>query len=1085
MYLKKLDMVGFKSFADKTTLHFEPGITAVVGPNGCGKSNIFDAIRWTLGEQSIKSLRGSKMEDVIFNGTDTKAALGFAEASLTFTNKEKFLPVDEDEVVITRRLFRSGESEYLMNKSPVRLRDIMELFMGTGVTAESYSMVEQGKIDLIISSKPEDRRLIFDEAAGITKYKAKKKEAMSKLEDTEDNLLRINDIITEVKRQIGSIERQAKKAQHYKEESERLKDLEIKMAKFQIGGVEKEKEDLDAKIEYSKEQQAHLSIKLDQAIKMLEETRAGFKDSQEKINKLNESTLNLDNAIDRNNELIGLSRERIQEEGQRKNRLNQQKEQLNRMIVQEKEKIAKLEEEVRALKNIEQNNTAQIKDKKDYLHKLADIIKGAQESIAKAKMEILELSRMQTTLKNELTEVTSHLHGLLARKKRLDLERTKVTGEKQIVDDRLQSLNEQYNGVYQKLQHIKSRREEAETERDALKKESEQTKNDIVDLSNKKLALSSQREFIEKLNSKYEDIPSAGKTIVLSEHRPTDAAGAFLGKIKEIHELDDRSKRAIKECFKDDEMQDLHRIQCETKFISLDLQQIDDKINDLSHQIKSKDEHEKVIASDIQNKEVFIEDLDEEFRKEEIILSRVQTQKDSIGIEVNKLQEELDLVASELNETNADLQQTKAKEENLAQQSTKIEDDRRALENSIDNNQHLITNKAKERETVSVEIAQLETELASLGDKERTQNDTLKMLNDALKRSQDDLNAIEQEKQSSTKKSEELNHQIISLEKAIQTAGKQKEDIAIELSEIHNGSKDLIVAIENQENELKRMNQDLEKERQSFHDFLMKEQEFSFKRNSIKERLLQAYKLNLDEIDVELPHDGNLDELNRQIVESKTRLERFGTVNLVAIEEFEELKTRFEFLTKQQNDLLASKEDLSETINKINRTARKLFTDTFESVAKEFRNYFRMLFGGGDAQLILIDPHNVLESGIEIISRPPGKKLQSISLLSGGEKALTAVALIFGVFKIKPSPFCILDEIDAPLDESNVGRFAQLLRDFTKTSQFIVVTHNKKTIVNADIMYGITMQETGVSRIVSVKFAKDKEEQPEQVPVAV
>ncbi|HOX53963.1 MAG: AAA family ATPase [Candidatus Omnitrophica bacterium] len=1084
MYLKKLDMVGFKSFADKTTLHFEPGITAVVGPNGCGKSNIFDAIRWTLGEQSIKSLRGSKMEDVIFNGTDTKTALGFAEASLTFSNKEKFLPIEEDEVVITRRLFRSGESEYLINKSAVRLKDINELFMGTGITAESYSMVEQGKIDLIISSKPEDRRLIFDEAAGITKYKAKKKEAMNKLEDTENNLLRLNDIITEVKRQIGSIERQAKKAQQYKEESEKLRDLEIKMAKFQIGQVEKEKEELDAKIEYSKDQQSHIANKIDEATKILEDTKAGFKDSQEKINKLNENTLNLNNNISRNNELIELNRERIQEEGQRKNRLNQQKEYLNRIIAQEKEKIAKIEREILALKDIEQNNTSQIKQKKEYLHKLAEIIKEAQEAIARAKMDILELSHMQATLKNELNEVTSQLHGLLARKKRLDLEREKVTGEKQIVDDKLNSLSEQYNGVYLKLQHIKSRREEAETEREALKKEIEQTKNDIVKLSNEKLALSSQREFIEKLRLKYEDMPSAGKSIVLSEHKPSDSTGAFLGKIKGICELDDKTKNIIKEHFKDSEMADFYRIQCETKFISLDLQQIDDKINELAHQIKVKEEHEKVITSDVQNKEAFVEELEEEFRKEEIILSRVQTQKDSVTSEVNKLQEELDLVASELNETSSDLQQVKAKEENLAQQTTKIEDDRRSLESSIEASQHLIANKTKERESVSVEIAQLETELASLSDKERTQNDTLKMMNEAFRKSEEDLSSVEQEKQSSTKKSEELNNQIISLEKEIQTAVTQKEDIEKELLEIKKGSKDLIATIENQENDLKKFSQDLEKERQQFHDFLMKEQETSFKRNSIKERLMQAHKVNMDEVDVELPHDGNLDEINRQINESKARLDRFGTVNLVAIEEYEELKQRFEFLTKQQNDLLASKEDLSETINKINRTARNLFTETFESVTKEFKNYFRMLFGGGDAQLILIDPHNVLESGIEIIARPPGKKLQSISLLSGGEKALTAVALIFGVFKIKPSPFCILDEIDAPMDESNVGRFSQLLRDFTKTSQFIVVTHNKKTIVNADIMYGITMQETGVSRIVSVKFAKDKEEQIEQVPVA-
>jgi chromosome segregation protein len=1075
--------VGFKSFADKTTLHFEPGITAVVGPNGCGKSNIFDAIRWILGEQSIKSLRGTKMEDVIFNGTDKMPALGFAEASLTFTNKEKFLPIEQDEVIITRRLFRSGESEYLINKAPVRLKDINELFMGTGIAAEAYSMVEQGKIDLVISSKPEDRRLIFDEAAGITKYKAKKKEAMSKLEDTEANLLRINDIINEVKRQIGSIERQAKKAQKYKEEAELLKELEIKAAKYHLGRLEKEKEELDAKIEASKEKQDQYAKQIELASKKLDEAKSGFSDSQEKINKINSNIQNLDNTVERNHQLIGLNRERIQEEGQRKNKLNQQKEQLNRMIIQQKEKIKNLEQEINSLKDFERSKTAKIKEQKSYLDKLAQLIKNAQEEIAKAKLEILEVTRMQTSVKNEITEASSQLHGFLARKKRLDLEKNKVTGEKETVDEKMQKLNQQYDGIYQKIQHIKSQRQDAETQLEVSKKQLEAIKAEIVELGNKRLWLSSQREFIEKLKLKYEDMPSAGKSIVLSEHRPAETSGAFLGKIKEVYDLDEKTKAVLKKYLRDSDMQNFYQVQCETKFISLDLKQIDNKINDLANSIKHKEQEEKSVSDNINSCEAKIEEIEEQFRKEEIILSNIQTQKDAVTIELKKLQEELDLVTAELEETNSELQDCRAKEERLNQQSKNLEDDHRRLDSAIENNQQLISDKTKEREASSVEIAQLETELNSFADKAKTQNDTLKMFNDTLARNEEELALIEQDKQNATKKSEELNHQIIVMEKEIQVAHKQKEDLAVELEQINKDCKGMISLIDNGEKELKKVNQDFEKERESFHELLMQEQQFAFKHSSIKERMLQSHKVNIDEMDIELP-DGsiNLDDLNRQIEESKAKIERFGTVNLVAIEEYEELKQRFEFLTKQHQDLISSKEALEKTITKINRTARDLFVETFEQVTKEFKNYFRLLFGGGEAQLILIDPHNILESGIEIIARPPGKKLQSISLLSGGEKALTAVALIFGVFKVKPSPFCILDEIDAPLDDSNVARFSQLLKEFTKTSQFIVITHNKRTIVNADIMYGITMPETGVSRIVSVKFAKD--DQPEEVEVA-
>jgi len=1084
MYLRKLDLVGFKSFADKTTLHFEPGITAVVGPNGCGKSNIFDAIRWILGEQSIKSLRGTKMEDVIFNGTDTKPALGFSEASLTFTNKDKFLPVDTDEVIITRRLYRSGESEYLINKAPVRLKDVNELFMGTGIAAESYSMVEQGKVDLVISSKPEDRRLIFDEAAGITKYKAKKKEAMNKLEATENNLLRINDIVAEVKRQIGSIERQAKKAQKYKEEADRLKEMEIRLAKYQLGRLEKEKEELDSKIESSKEKQNSFAKQLEEATKKLDETQSGFKDSQEKINKINSSIINLDNSVERNQQLIELNRERIQEEGQRKNKLNQQRAQLNHMIDQQKDKIKNLEEEINSLKDVEKSNLSKIKEQKAYLNKLAELIKVAQEAIAKAKMEILEVTRMQTNVKNEIIEVSSHLHGFLARKKRLDLEKNKVISEKETVDEKMQKLSEQYDEIYQKIQHIKSQKQDAQAQLESSRKHLEQIRASIIDLGNKRLGLSSQREFIEKLKLKYEDIPSAGKSIILSEHKPQETSGAFLGKIKEVYDLDEKTKSVLKKYLKDAQMEDFYRLQCETKFISLDLKQIDRKIDELATNIKVKEQEENSILKNIEATEVTIEEIDEEFRREEIILSNVQTQKDAVAAELNKLQEELDLVATELSETTTQLSDCKRKEDKLNEQSRNLEEDRRRLESEIENNQQLITVKAGEREEVSIEIAQLETELNSLSDKEKTQNDTLKMFTDTLKRNEEEFSLIDQEKQNAAKKSDELNHQIIVMEKEIKVSCKQKDDLQVELEQIKKDSKGMISAIEEKEKESKVINQDLEKERSAFHELLMQEQQFSFKHSSIKERMLQSHKINIDEIDIELADSSvNLDELNKEIEVSKVKLDRFGTVNLVAIEEHEELKQRFEFLTKQHQDLVSSKDALQKTITKINRTARNLFTETFEKVSKEFKNYFRLLFGGGDAQLILIDPHNVLESGIEIIARPPGKKLQSISLLSGGEKALTATALIFGVFKVKPSPFCILDELDAPLDDANVGRFSQLLKEFTKTSQFIVITHNKRTIINADIMYGITMPETGISKIVSVKFAKD--DVPEEVAVAV
>ncbi|MDP3143107.1 MAG: AAA family ATPase [Candidatus Omnitrophota bacterium] len=1085
MYFKRLEMLGFKSFCDKTVLNFEPGITAVVGPNGCGKSNIFDAIRWVLGEQSVRAMRGNSMEDVIFNGTDNKSALGFAEVSLTFSNETKILPIEYDEVTVTRRLFRSGESEYLLNKNVVRLKDILELFMGTGIGSESYSLIEQGKVDLIISSKPEDRRVIFDEAAGITKYKSKKREALNKLADTENNLLRINDIIIEVKRQIGSIERQANKARRYKEEFDKLKSMELSMAKYDLERLSKEKGGLSSRIQELKDKEIAFASESEGAKAKLAGENEQLKALEQKVNEINSQIIRIDSAIEMNNRHMDLNRERINEVKARSERLEEQKQVLTRVCEEQQKKIDNFMQEMENLIETVNKNSSLLQEKRDTIEEVAQLIKKAQDEVTQAKKSILEVSSDQSKVKNELTQIFAQAQGLLARKRRLDLEKLKVTSEKEQVDNNLKSINFEIAASQDKLKDLNGQKINLNLEAENLKRQSVSLKEKISRMESEVVRLQSQKEFLEDLRLQYQDMPDAMNAILLAVEPPNGSIAGILGKVKEVQPLSEGNKDLARQHFKNINLSTLRQIVCETKYVDMDPQKIIAKIEQVSQQVKELKDEEVNLAKAVEDKTNQAAKLDEEVHQEEMVLSNKQTQKDSIAEEDNKLLAELELLESELKETSEGLNNLAAKEEILKKTSAALEERFKQTEEMINENQGLISLKSLEREGASVAVAQLETELSSLKDKERAAGDTLRMLENSLGRERENLENLLRENEESQNKVKAWEEEIVALGEQNKKQEQSEEEFREGLKDYSREEGESLKTISIWETKVKEIEGNVNEIRNSHYTVQMQEQEINYKEQGIRERVSQAYKVNLNEVQSTITEETNVEELASISSKLKEKLEAYGTVNLVAIEEFDELKQRFEFLTQQQNDLLTAKESLHNTILKINRTTRQLFTETFDKVAEEFKNYFRALFGGGEAQLILIDPEDVLESGIEIVARPPGKKLQNISLLSGGEKSLTAIALIFSVFKVRPSPFCILDEIDAALDESNVGRFSYMLKDFTHSSQFIVITHNKKTIVNADVMYGITMQETGVSKIVSVKFAeRPKETREPEVAVA-
>lgn len=1062
MYFKRLELLGFKSFFDKTILHFEPGVTAVVGPNGCGKSNIFDSVRWVLGEQSVKALRGSEMQDVIFNGTDSKEPLGMAEVTLALDNTNRFFAVDHDEVAITRRIFRSGESEYLLNKTQVRLKDIMDLLMGTGIGAESYSLVQQGKIDLVLSSKPEERRLVFDEASGITKYKSQKREALRKLEETDQNLLRINDIITEVKRQIGSLERQANKARRYKEVFEELKAKEIKLAGIQKVDLLKQKDEIINSLREleDSEEKFLTEIKVQEA--KINNRQNELKAAEDNIARIKSELLNLENTVLRSNQHKTFNSEKIIELKVSKIYLESQIEQTNKRIALDEEKLNKFKEEYLNINKNIQVKSLLLKAKEGELSKNSTSIKFSLEQIADTKRDIMEIAAKIANVRNSVNGLVSKQQILFARKKRLEIEKVKEDEEKIKIEASFDQINQELTDLEKNFTDLNNRIADFKKDLDTEILFVKSIDSDIEGMERQNVSLLSQKEFLGKLKSEYEGIGESMNAVIYLDKLPQEKVGGLVIKVDAYPDMPEDTAG--------------FKLLGEAKPIDLNTEKIKEKIEEILHKIDSLKMIKRMKENRINELNNQISNSGLDLRNQEISLADKKAHAHNIQEQLNKIDAENQVINLELLDVENELLQL----DDLIRQNqfemNGLENEQRCSEEKIINEQNNISLNNKLKEENLVIITQTKTEVEALNNRINSDSATLKLLEDAYTQDRDNLINFQMQINDVETKSASLLKEIEDIDKKIEEVTfdiNSRETLLKESEEKYrlmvDESGSIVQKIDTDRKEL-----DLIKNR--LHQLQMHNKEVDYRYLNIKERLSQVYKIELDNFGAIAEPDQVIDEkvFFEEILKLKEKLDSYGTVNLVAIEEYDELKKRYDFLTQQQNDLVTAKNSLHEAILKINRTTKKMFLETFEQVRVEFRNFFRILFSGGDAQVFLIDENDPLESGIEIICRPPGKKLQNVLLLSGGEKSLSAIALIFAIFKVKPAPFCILDEIDAALDESNVDRFGKLLQEFIKNSQFIVITHNKKTIANADVMYGITMQESGVSRIVSVKFAQNK-----------
>jgi chromosome segregation protein len=1072
MYFKKLELVGFKSFSEKTTLHFEPGITAVVGPNGCGKSNIFDSIRWVLGEQSAKSLRGSEMLDVIFNGTDNREPLGMAEVTLAFDNRTRFFNFDNDEVAITRRLFRSGESEYLLNKNQVRLKDILDLLLGTGIGAESYSIIAQGKIDLVLSSRPEERRMVFDEASGITKYKAQKREATRKLDETEQNLLRVNDIVVEVKRQIGSLERQANKARKYREVFDELKSKEISHSVLEKNSLLKQK---DGIINNLKE----LQLREEELLRVIREQELKVSSRSQELKVLEDNMMlaknelmSLENEVVRNNERINFNREKILELNNSEKYLSEQVIQLEAKLKIEEEKLNNIRNEYAGLKGSIEVKSQELAEKDVKINALALSIKNSLEAISRYKKEIMDLVGKIAQGRNQISVFSSQEQVFLARKKRLEIEKAKAYEEKAITGENLNKITDE---VALACKAADDSNQKISLAKLSLGNEGQSLgaiNSEIDGLEKQKLALESHKAFLEELKAKYLDKAETMNALVYLDRLPADKTSGLVIQVNSTVSLSDEDKSYLGPAN--------FKLSGEAKPIELDTLRIDEKIAKIEESLGVLRISKQVKEANIGeiNKSIFT--LGQELRSQEISLANKETSRATILEQFNKIKEEEDLIVLDLTEVQKELAVLEANIKAAQVSLSELDNSHRMAEDSILREEDSISLNSKLREDLLVVITQVKTELEALNRRVVSDEATLRLLEETYSHDKYNFDNTRKQILEAVAKSEVMALEISDCETKIVESDRNIETKRVVLKDAEAGYQEVSLGAGDVALKIEADRKTLDSLKNKLYELQMQDKDIEYKYNSLKERISQAYKIDLDTVQ-SIAEVLDISVLSQEIESLKGKLDSYGTVNLVAIEEYDELKKRYDFLIQQQTDLTTAKDSLHQAILKINRTTKQMFLETFEKVREEFRNYFRLLFNGGDAQVYLIDEQDPLESGIEIICRPPGKKLQNVLLLSGGEKSMSAIALIFAIFKVKPSPFCILDEIDAALDEANVDRFSRALQEFAKGSQFIVITHNKKTIVNADVMYGITMQRSGESKIVSVKFASDKDKEKEEV----
>jgi chromosome segregation protein len=1234
MYLKNLTLFGFKSFADKTALNFQPGVTAIVGPNGCGKSNVSDAIRWVLGEQSAKALRGGEMADVIFNGTDRRKRMGMGEVSLTLGDVDEEhlqaagVEVAYNEVTLTRRIFHDGNSEYFLNRTSCRLKDIQQFFMGTGVGRASYSILAQGHITQILSSRPEDRRIIFEEAAGITKFKSQKKESLRKLEYTEQNLLRVADLVREVKRQIGSLQRQAGKARRYKQIQTELQHLDTQLARHQFDVLQAEitgKQAAAGQLRGEIEVASASVLKYENEIAQLREQLSGL---EHEVAGKQQRGLELKGEMDRHESRIHFNEERLRELASQNSKALADITQAEERCRAAGEELANVKQHLSRSESALAQHRRTLETKQRALTRVEEDLKQRQESLREAQSAAFTAAQDLARIRNEITALDLQKQGNTIRLEKLSAEKVQLEEERTRLEARLQEFTTSVEVEKLNAQTKRGSVEQRQNRLGELQTELQQSSAEQDQFLQQQAEKRSRLSVLEQLEGSREGF-AAGPVAALGQSR--SVIGSFADRIRVPDEfviaienalghhlqlvLTERPESAQqiladltanktgrasvaalsieypaetqlafagdmappkndgaarKTLEKGQIVHALSVVQAEPSvekllkallgrtFIASDLVTATEQIQNghggcdfvtLTGDLLSRHgvytggylngNGNSRAPSSILGRKNQITELQVELAEVQNRAAEMSRKRDALLSEQTELQAGLQQAQTELREQEVAIA-TREGEFNALQNSNRLL--RQKIETVVFEIQSLAAQEqegSQKRNALAAQLNELESrerdgqgkvsaltaELENLRQQRDAANATLTESKVALAAEEQLLASFHQQQQSLEQRIGELTQTAEQRRNEVSSFIGRKEQAELEIRDSHaqierlqqereqvNGQTAGLLGQKNlQETEITTRDENLREQRRQLTQLQEQrgavEIELAQKNmtvQNLRERVQQKYRVNLDDvrsecITITLADEGpakvqtltpeemaasgaatDWNAVAQQTEVLQKRLDEIGPVNLVAIEEYDETEQRYQFLSKQHDDLVSAKAQLLEIINRINVQTRQMFVETFEKIRENFRAMFVEVFGGGKADLILSDEGDVLESGIDIVARPPGKQLQSISLLSGGEQTMVAVALLFSIYQVRPSPFCVLDELDAALDEPNINRFVRLLQRFLARSQFIIITHNKRTISMADTLYGVTMEEHGISKIVSMKFHKGNE--PTTIP---
>lgn len=1180
MYLKRLELQGFKSFADKTVLEFMPGITSVIGPNGSGKSNISDAIRWVLGEQSMKSLRGSKSLDIIFAGTQNRKSLGFAEASLVFDNTDGTLPIEYSEVIVTRKIYRSGETGYYINKTPCRLKDVLELFMDTGIGKDGYSIIGQGKIDEILSNKSEDRRHIFEEAAGIVKYRVRKAESEKKLEHTKVNLLRINDILSEIETNIEPLKVQSEKAKKYLNLREELKNIEIGLFLYNIEKYKKDLEEIVKDEEIYKEQCNEEEGRLERIKALKEELKNEIDNLTLKIEEMSNLGFESQKEIEMLNSDINVSNTRIANNTENSERFKNEIEELQKRIEELEEEKKQKEEKKENLKINRVKFENELKEKEEELAKITKKLSSKELEIEEHKKRVEENTDKRYELQSNINEQEINYQNYEKRQEQIKNEiRTNISEldstrlKKEDISKDFYEIDNKRNALLSQLNEINEKRQEAD-------KKVKEYDNNINMLSSEMRIKDSKLKFLIETEKEKEGYIKSVKMLLKDCENIKELGKGMHGVLANVIEVPEEVQTAIEMCLGaslqnivTDTEEDakrlvehmrknnlgrgtflpissvrgkkLEKIKGHEKGligIASDLIKYDKKYEQIILNLLGRtvivDNMETAVKVAKQNSYAFriitlegdvinpsgaitggsvakktvnilgrsreIEKLEKEVANlktkieklekekieyengvEDILEGASSLEKELQEIEINYATGKQKVIAIDENITRIETRLNKLKEEQKRLEEQKeealqnkekfekmcetISEENEKLTKIITEFAELNKDNQKYVDDLNFDITNLKISVSSFDESENSIqelqeriNTEIENTNKSIQNKKEQIEQIKQDNFNLEKTIEEIKEKIKQIKETVKNSGSKIEELKEQRIEKNK-------KLASQEDEITSKFKIIEDLKSQIVKIDVKKTKTEDEINEIINKMWEEYELTPNNV-VDYKKPDNIQLTQKKVKELRNALKELGSVNIDSIEEYKNLKERYDFMCEQRVDLENTMAKLRKVITEMTGIMKEQFSEKFKLINKNFAEVFKELFGGGTASLKLEDEENILECGIEITVQPPGKKLQNMMLLSGGEKAFTAIALLFAILKINPAPFCVLDEIEAALDDVNVYRYAEYLKKFAKDTQFLVITHRKGTMEAADTVYGVTMEESGISKLLSIKL---------------